>query len=58
MDLLIFLKNLSILLQEQNFENAKSTKMVHIAEFTADLIKHGKLELDKSRNSKSYNDIS
>ncbi len=32
------------------FENAKSTKMVHITEFTADLIKHGKLELDKSRN--------
>ena len=24
------------------FENASSTKMVHIAEFTADLIKHGK----------------
>jgi [DsrC]-trisulfide reductase subunit K len=33
------------------FENAASTKMVHITEFTADLIKHGKLELDKSRNS-------
>ena len=33
------------------FENAKATKMVHITEFTADLIKHGKLELDKSRNS-------
>ncbi len=32
------------------FENAASTKMVHIAEFTADLIKHGKLKLDKSRN--------
>jgi len=32
------------------FENAASTKMVHIAEFTADLIKHNKLELDKSRN--------
>jgi Fe-S oxidoreductase len=32
------------------FENAKSTKMVHIAEFTADLIKHNKLELDVSRN--------
>ena len=32
------------------FENAKSTKMVHIVEFTADLIKHRKLELDKSRN--------
>jgi Fe-S oxidoreductase len=32
------------------FENAKSTKMVHIAEFTADLIKHGKLELNPKRN--------
>jgi len=32
------------------FENAKSTKMVHITEFTADLIKHGKLNLDPSRN--------
>jgi len=32
------------------FENAKSAKMVHITEFTADLIKHGKLKLDPSRN--------
>jgi len=32
------------------FENAKSTKMVHIMEFLADLIKHGKLDLDPSRN--------
>jgi len=32
------------------FENAKSTKMVHLSEFTADLIKHGKLDLDPSRN--------
>lgn len=32
------------------FENAKSTKMVHITEFVADLIKHDKLELDPSRN--------
>jgi len=32
------------------FENARSTKMVHITEFTADLIKHNKLELDPSRN--------
>ncbi len=32
------------------FENAISTKMVHITEFTADLIKHGKLDLDKTRN--------
>ncbi|MDD4952940.1 MAG: (Fe-S)-binding protein, partial [Desulfovibrionaceae bacterium] len=32
------------------FHNAKSTKMVHICEFTSDLIRHGKLKLDKSRN--------
>jgi len=32
------------------FENAKSTKMVHITEFTADLIKHGKLKFDPKRN--------
>jgi Fe-S oxidoreductase len=32
------------------FHNAASTKMVHIAEFTADLIKHNKLKLDPSRN--------
>ncbi|NOZ88281.1 MAG: (Fe-S)-binding protein [Deltaproteobacteria bacterium] len=32
------------------FENAKSTKMTHIIEFTSDLIKHGKLKLDPSRN--------
>jgi len=32
------------------FKNARSTKMVHITEFTADLIKHGKLKLDPSRN--------
>jgi Fe-S oxidoreductase len=32
------------------FENAKSTKMVHISEFTADLIKNNKLKLDPSRN--------
>ena len=32
------------------FENAKNTKMVHICEFTADLIKNGKLNLDPSRN--------
>ena len=34
------------------FENANSTKMVHICEFTADLIKHNKLKLDPSRNDK------
>ncbi|MEW6618193.1 MAG: sulfate reduction electron transfer complex DsrMKJOP subunit DsrK [bacterium] len=32
------------------FENAKSTKMIHISEFTADLIKHGKLNLNPKRN--------
>jgi Fe-S oxidoreductase len=32
------------------FENAVSTKMVHITEFTSDLLKHGKLNLDISRN--------
>lgn len=34
------------------FDNAKSTKMIHIVEFTADLIKNGKLKLDPSRNDK------
>jgi Fe-S oxidoreductase len=32
------------------FENAKTTKMVHLVEFTADLIKNNKLKLDTSRN--------
>jgi Fe-S oxidoreductase len=32
------------------FENAASTKMVHICEFTADLIKNNKLKLDPTRN--------
>jgi Fe-S oxidoreductase len=32
------------------FENAKSTKMTHICEFTSDLIRHDKLKFDKSRN--------
>jgi Fe-S oxidoreductase len=32
------------------FTHAKSTKMVHIAEFTADLIYHKKLNLDPGRN--------
>jgi len=32
------------------FENTRQTKMVHIAEFTADLIKHKKIKLDPSRN--------
>lgn len=35
-----------------HFDNAKSTKMVHICEFTADLIKHNKLKLDPSRNDR------
>lgn len=34
------------------FHNAASTKMVHIAEFTADLMKHGKLKFDPKRNDK------
>jgi len=32
------------------FDNAASTKMVHIVEFTADLIRNGKLKLDPARN--------
>ncbi|MBF0529823.1 MAG: (Fe-S)-binding protein [Deltaproteobacteria bacterium] len=32
------------------FEQAASTKMVHISEFTADLIRHNKLKLDAGRN--------
>ena len=32
------------------FNNAASTKMVHITEFTADLIHHNKITLDPSRN--------
>ncbi len=32
------------------FANARSTKMVHICEFTADLIHHGKIRLDPARN--------
>jgi Fe-S oxidoreductase len=34
------------------FHNAAATKMVHIAEFTADLIKHNKLDLSPERNNK------
>jgi Fe-S oxidoreductase len=33
------------------FENAKSTKMVHISEFTADLIRNNKIKLDPNRNN-------
>ena len=32
------------------FENARSTKTVHLMEFLADVIRHGKLKLDPSRN--------
>ncbi len=32
------------------FQNAAATKMVHISEFTADLIKHNKLNLKPERN--------
>ncbi len=32
------------------FENARATRMVHISEFTADLIHQGRLKLDPSRN--------
>lgn len=34
------------------FEHARSTKMVHICEFTADLIRNNKLKLDPNRNRK------
>jgi len=34
------------------FMNAAATKMIHICEFEADLIKHNKLELDPSKNDK------
>ncbi len=33
------------------FENTRSTKMVHICEFTSDLINNNKIKLDKSRNN-------
>ncbi|MDY7001100.1 MAG: (Fe-S)-binding protein, partial [Thermodesulfobacteriota bacterium] len=32
------------------FDAAASTKMIHITEFTADLMKHNKLKLDPTRN--------
>jgi Fe-S oxidoreductase len=34
------------------FDHAASTKMIHVCEFTADLIAHGKLTLDRSRNDR------
>lgn len=45
-----FLENPVSPITGTKFENANSTKMVHISEFTADLIYHNKLKLDKSRN--------
>ncbi len=35
-----------------HFENARATKMVHICEFTADLIYHKKIKLDPRRNDR------
>ncbi len=32
------------------FHNAAGTKMIHVCEFTADLLKHNKVKLDPSRN--------
>jgi Fe-S oxidoreductase len=32
------------------FENARSTKMIHVVEFAADLIKNNKIKLDPTRN--------
>lgn len=32
------------------FDQAASTKMIHITEFTADLFKHGKIPIDPTRN--------
>jgi len=34
------------------FDHAASAKAVHICEFTADLVRHGKLRLDPSRNDR------
>jgi Fe-S oxidoreductase len=34
------------------FDHARSTKMIHVCEFTADLIRHGKITLDPRRNSR------
>jgi len=35
-----------------HFDHAASTKMIHICEFTADLLHHGRLRLDPSRNDR------
>jgi len=45
-----FLKEPQSPITGTRFENARSTKMVHITEFTADLLYHKKLRLDRSRN--------
>ena len=34
------------------FEHAAATRMLHVCEFTADLIAHGKLAFDRSRNDR------
>ena len=34
------------------FSHAAGTKMIHVCEFTADLIKHGKVKLDPRRNDR------
>ncbi|MEW6071550.1 MAG: sulfate reduction electron transfer complex DsrMKJOP subunit DsrK [Planctomycetota bacterium] len=36
------------------FDHAAATKMIHIIEFTADLIRHGKLKLDPSQNDRIH----
>ncbi len=41
-------------LTKTRFDNARSTKMIHICEFTADLIYNNKLKLDPSRNDKYH----
>jgi Fe-S oxidoreductase len=45
-----FLENPVSPITGTKFENATATKMVHLVEFTADLIRNGKLKLDPSRN--------
>ena len=47
-----FLENPVSPITGTKFENANSTRMVHISEFTADLIKNNKIKLDPSRNDK------
>ena len=48
-----FLQEPVSLITGTKFENAKSTKMVHITEFTADLIRHGKLNLIRQDDNRS-----